>query len=132
MSRIQDILKKAERDGGVHRTRALSATRDGPPPRGSPRRAAERAATLAPPAADAAPLAARSRRRRAGPARGRRRRSITALVAALAPQSLAAEQYRSLRTRDQERRDTAARCARSSSPARTRGTARASPPPTSR
>ena len=25
MSRIQDILKKAERDGAVHRTRALAA-----------------------------------------------------------------------------------------------------------
>ena len=27
MSRIQDILKKAERDGGMHRTRAVDADR---------------------------------------------------------------------------------------------------------
>jgi capsular exopolysaccharide synthesis family protein len=86
MSRIQEILKKAEREGAVHRTRAFAP--EGPAV-GSPTAAA--AATVAmpvPPAAlddrDAVEIAASLDHR---------------LVAAFAPQSLAAEQYRSLRTR---------------------------------
>ena len=86
MSRIQEILKKAERDGAVHRTRAFAA--EGPAV-GSPSAAA--AATVAMPAAlpmpethEPAEVAATLDHR---------------LVAAFAPQSLAAEQYRSLRTR---------------------------------
>jgi capsular exopolysaccharide synthesis family protein len=97
MSRIQDILKKAERDGSVHRTRAL--TPEGP--------AIAQASAMAPampmppsswaPAGPdvrtaAPPITAASLRRAAAQLDGR-------LVAALAPQSLAAEQYRSLRTR---------------------------------
>ena len=58
MSRIQDILKKAERDGGVHRTRA-------------PRHA--RRPVPMEPSAGAAARCRRSRRRRAAAA-GRRRR----------------------------------------------------------
>jgi protein-tyrosine kinase len=84
MSRIQEILRKAEREGGVHRTRALVA--EGPPV-GSVSAAA--AATVAmpspPPPAEAARAVAAELDHR--------------LVAAFAPQSLAAEQYRSLRTR---------------------------------
>ena len=104
MSRIQDILKKAERDGGVHRTRALA----NPEPRrmapGRDRRWTRRAdrrrrrsptsAVETPPQPAMPPLAGR---------RTRRRRCASdvdpRLVAAHAPQSLAAEQYRSLRTR---------------------------------
>lgn len=97
MSRIQDILNKAERDGNTRRTRGL--TTDGliaPPaqPAGRPPAAAYEPAPAAPawmPATTAAAVE---------PAR-----VVTSavldpqLVAALAPQSLAAEQYRSLRTR---------------------------------
>jgi protein-tyrosine kinase len=98
MSRIQDILSKAERDGTVRRTRGLSddsamtavaaaprhtapayeAPHPGPP--------AWTPAATAPsfePETAAAPTATLDAR----------------LVAALAPHSLAAEQYRSLRTR---------------------------------
>jgi len=83
MSRIQDILKKAEREGTVHRTRAVAS--DGPPA------GASAAAAMAMP----------------GPmprVEGREPAPVDAsldrlLVAAHAPQSLAAEQYRSLRTR---------------------------------
>jgi capsular exopolysaccharide synthesis family protein len=84
MSRIQDILKKAEREGGVQRTRALVA--DAPP--------AAAAAPLAfAPAAAAAPAPVPA------PARSVSGTLDPRLVAAFAPQSLAAEQYRSLRTR---------------------------------
>ena len=84
MSRIQEILKKAEREGSVHRTRSLVA--EGPA-MGSPTAAA--AATIPMPArpleaVEPAPVEAHLDRR---------------LVSAFAPQSLAAEQYRSLRTR---------------------------------
>src|SRR5215831_5988764 len=92
MSRIQDVLKKAERERGVQRTRAL--VHDGPP--------ASAGTAAAPPIPMAAGLspAARDTREDAPP----RARSVTGtldarLVAAFAPQSLAAEQYRSLRTR---------------------------------
>jgi len=86
MSRIQEILKKAERDGAVHRTRAFAA--EGPAV-GSPTAAA--AATVALPAA--LPVAERHQPADVAAALDHR------LVAAFAPQSLAAEQYRSLRTR---------------------------------
>jgi len=85
MSRIQEILKKAEREGTVHRTRTIVA--EGPSV-GSPTAAAAATVPLpAMPPLDApepAPVQAHLERR---------------LVAAFAPQSLAAEQYRSLRTR---------------------------------
>ncbi|HEX6974759.1 MAG TPA: CpsD/CapB family tyrosine-protein kinase [Vicinamibacterales bacterium] len=107
MSRIQDILSKAERDGTARRTRGLSD--DGvvpsvaPPPRSTqatapvyepaPRITPHAAPTWTPPVAAPSfePEAA------AAPAAG-----VTLderLVAALSPHSLAAEQYRSLRTR---------------------------------
>ena len=85
MSRIQEILKKAEREGGVHRTRALVA--EGPAV-GSPTAAA--AATV--PMPSMPPLSAREPHAVQGHLDHR-------LVAAFSPQSLAAEQYRSLRTR---------------------------------
>lgn len=85
MSRIQEILKKAEREGGVHRTRAIVA--EGPAV-GSASAAA--AATMPLPAA--MPPLPESMQAVAGELDHR-------LVAAFAPQSLAAEQYRSLRTR---------------------------------
>lgn len=83
MSRIQDILHKAERDGSVHRTRAFDAT-------GTPAAVAE-CPEPAPPVKAPPP---RTHARPAAPAQVDPR-----LVAILAPQSLAAEQYRSLRTR---------------------------------
>jgi capsular exopolysaccharide synthesis family protein len=85
MSRIQEILKKAEREGGVHRTRAMIA--EGPAV-GSPTAAA--AAAMPMPAV--MPPLPESMQAVAGELDHR-------LVAAFAPQSLAAEQYRSLRTR---------------------------------
>ena len=83
MSRIQEILKKAEREGGVHRTRGLAA--EGPAV-GSTTTTAAAAAVAMPvmPAREAAAVPSELDHR---------------LVAAFAPQSLAAEQYRSLRTR---------------------------------
>ena len=118
MSRIQDILSKAERDGTARRTRALGDdygarpadeglsvrgfVDPGPAPRGGddvlarPRPA--EAPRSAPPAErPAAPPAGRSPAFEATP---RLMAQLDAhLVAALAPSSLAAEQYRSLRTR---------------------------------
>ena len=96
MSRIQEILRKAERDGAVHRTRPAS---DGP--------VVSQAAAIAPalplhgrvepPPVETRgwtpPVAAPLERHAAGA------RLDPRLVAALAPRSLAAEQYRSLRTR---------------------------------
>lgn len=80
MSRIQDILKKAERDGAMHRTRGLASP--GPVEWAAPaavnaRPVVVRPAVPQPPAAGLDPR----------------------LVAAHAQQSLAAEQYRALRTR---------------------------------
>ena len=119
MSRIQEILKKAEREGSVHRTRGLGT--DGPmaahalaeapaidvampppappmppPPMPALSRAEGTMAIAPPPLAVAAPHAHAP----AAPAV----REVTGavdhrLVAAVAPQSLAAEQFRSLRTR---------------------------------
>ncbi len=105
MSRIQDILSKAERDGTARRTRALndearpapgSASAIATPPRvETPMRPPAPAGT---PAA-AAPVALPSDKA----ALHEHFPSSVALdqhlVAALAPHSLAAEQYRSLRTR---------------------------------
>jgi capsular exopolysaccharide synthesis family protein len=89
MSRIQEILKKAERDGGVHRTRALVPER---PSASTAQALAEEplGRSDAPPVTIAAMPAAT---RPAGTNMDPR------LVAAAAPQSLAAEQYRLLRTR---------------------------------
>jgi len=95
MSRIQDILKKAERDGTVQRTRALGP--DAPP---TPAASAA-ASTIALPAAWT-PAAREARETDTAPPAAARSVSGTLdprLVAAFAPQSLAAEQYRSLRTR---------------------------------
>lgn len=95
MSRIQDILQKAERDGTLRRTSGAVAS----PSVGSA------AATLTPPTPiarvpiDPAPVA------RHDWADAEAARSVSPaqlahqLVAATAPHSLAAEQYRSLRTR---------------------------------
>jgi capsular exopolysaccharide synthesis family protein len=101
MSRIQDILNKAEREGNVRRTRglgtegggtqaaviapAISAPRPVPEPQAPERR--EPRVWTPPPAPAAEPTPARELK------------LDHHLVAALAPQSLAAEQYRSLRTR---------------------------------
>src|SRR5687767_1708186 len=105
MSRIQDILSKAERDGTARRTRALSdESRTPAAPAVVP--AERRAAAAAPPpvaplwappapatAATAAETSAVHEHFPSGVALDQH------LVAALAPHSLAAEQYRSLRTR---------------------------------
>ena len=114
MSRIQDILKKAERDGVVHRTRAIGSDR---PAAGAAHalvetplvsrvepaigRAEPPVGRAEPPAGGAtetphigfAPAPVHSAPRQAGG-------HVDAhLVAAGAPQSIAAEQYRLLRTR---------------------------------
>jgi protein-tyrosine kinase len=99
MSRIQDILNKAERDGAVRRTRGLGS--DGaavaeaavPPPTAVPRTHAYEEPHAEPssaPHVTSRPVA---------PGTEREGKLDHRLVAALAPQSLAAEQYRSLRTR---------------------------------
>lgn len=88
MSRIQDILRKAEQDGSVRRTRGLTAPgpvewkQEAPP-------AAAAAAVIDRPAVAARPAPARQSVPTLDPR----------LVAAHAHTSLAAEQYRSLRTR---------------------------------
>jgi capsular exopolysaccharide synthesis family protein len=106
MSRIQDILNKAERDGTVRRTRGLGSE-------GGISQAAAIAPAAIPqhrPAVPEPPPMDRHESRgwtppppsdtENAPARETREQKIDHhLVAALAPQSLAAEQYRSLRTR---------------------------------
>jgi protein-tyrosine kinase len=103
MSRIQEILSKAERDGTARRTRGLSddtgpaaAAVVAPPPRREESRpmppiwTPPAAAPSCAPASDAAVVP------------GHFPSAVALdphLVSALAPQSLAAEQYRSLRTR---------------------------------
>jgi capsular exopolysaccharide synthesis family protein len=93
MSRIQDILQKAERDGTLRRTQGAVAGPSG----------TSAAATLAPPTpiqrvpVEPAPVA-RHDWADAEPARSPVQLAHQ-LVAATAPHSLAAEQYRSLRTR---------------------------------
>ncbi|HEX6463660.1 MAG TPA: CpsD/CapB family tyrosine-protein kinase [Vicinamibacterales bacterium] len=98
MSRIQEILKKAEREGDVHRTRGLATNE---PPAGgrtaSPSAGASASAIQTPAAWPPAPAP-----RDAVPVTKVRQAegSLEArLVAAHASQSLAAEQFRSLRTR---------------------------------
>ena len=94
MSRIQDILKKAEREGGVQRTRALVP--DAPPVAtvSSGASALVMPATWAPTARDDRETAVAET-----PTRSVSGTLDQRLVSACAPQSLAAEQYRSLRTR---------------------------------
>jgi capsular exopolysaccharide synthesis family protein len=94
MSRIQDILKKAERDGGVQRTRALV------PDASSAAAASAGASAIAMPA----PWTPAARETQDTASEEMPARSVSGtldprLVSAFAPQSLAAEQYRSLRTR---------------------------------
>jgi protein-tyrosine kinase len=103
MSRIQDILNKAEREGSVRRTRALGGETS-----------TARVAAIAPPLAPHVPLAEpppvdRHEPRTWNPApaappadeasAARGTQIDHRLVAAFAPQSLPAEQFRSLRTR---------------------------------
>jgi capsular exopolysaccharide synthesis family protein len=105
MSRIQDILSKAERDGTVRRTRALTDDGRSPrtvspmPPRnddGPSGRPSSGVATAPPwPASNTAVAPAMTME----PPIERTFELDSHLVAALAPTSLAAEQYRSLRTR---------------------------------
>lgn len=104
MSRIQEILKKAEREGTVHRTRALAPEA---PSTFSGGAAVAQAAAMAAPLpmtsapSDTAPIqpvtwSEDEPQAAAPPAAG----ALDArLVAAVAPHSLAAEQYRLLRTR---------------------------------
>src|SRR5687768_17359824 len=93
MSRIQDILRKAEEDGAVRRTRNLGAPAPldwNKKPPAAAQAVMERPAVVAPGPSVARPAAV------APPAQvGLDSR----LVAAHAHTSLAAEQYRSLRTR---------------------------------
>ena len=107
MSRIQDILSKAERDGTVRRTRALTDELRVPRPMAplapvappSDERAnGNGAAAVAPPAWPTSAAAVAPAIAVESPIE----RTLVLdhhLVAALAPASLAAEQYRSLRTR---------------------------------
>ena len=107
MSRIQDILNKAERDGTARRTRALTddgpvATAHAPMPSVAPAPPPPypRAATYEPPAPVPHPAAfSPAIQDEPAPAGDVTARLHEQLVAALAPASLAAEQYRSLRTR---------------------------------
>ena len=101
MSRIQDILSKAERDGTARRTRALVDEAVAPPPIPI---AGRNPSTAAPPFdptphAPAGTPAATAEAVAPEPARIPTGTLDMHLAAALAPQSLAAEQYRSLRTR---------------------------------
>ena len=99
MSRIQDILSKAERDGNTRRTRGLSDQGLMGPPATAGSRPQHTTYEAAAPAHHAWTPAATAT------ALEPEQTVITAstldrhLVAALAPQSLAAEQYRLLRTR---------------------------------
>jgi capsular exopolysaccharide synthesis family protein len=105
MSRIQDILKKAERDGSVHRTRALATPGAAEWDRPQPAEWSGRAVT-APPPALLPPLPVEEQTSSTRPEQAHSTSARQAgvdldrhLVAAHSPQSLAAEQYRSLRTR---------------------------------
>src|SRR3954447_2768507 len=98
MSRIQDILNKAEREGGARRTRSIGVE-------GAAASHAPATPVPAPrPVVEPTPIAerreARARQAEQVPPPPERNVSLDRhLVTALAPQSLAAEQYRSLRTR---------------------------------
>src|SRR6266508_3625727 len=101
MSRIQDILSKAERDGTARRTRSLTEEGQPAPAATLPPRALPAAAA---PAYDPLPHMPAWTSSATAPALEPEPVQATAtldphLVAALAPQSFAAEQYRSLRTR---------------------------------
>jgi capsular exopolysaccharide synthesis family protein len=99
MSRIQEILSKAERDGTARRTRSLIDEQPAPtlpmPPRVQP--------PLAAPGYEALPHTPAWTPAATAPALEPEPAPAAALdphlVAAIAPQSFAAEQYRSLRTR---------------------------------
>jgi protein-tyrosine kinase len=96
MSRIQDILNKAEREGSTRRTRSIAA--DTPAAPGG----SAIASPVPRPVVEPTPIAERreARARLAEPPPPDREVHLDRhLVTALAPQSLAAEQYRSLRTR---------------------------------
>jgi len=97
MSRIQDILKKAEREGAVQRTRAL-APEPVPSPSGTMAMPLPRLPRRSPAGPDAAAWTPTETPADA-PARNVTGTFDARLVAACAPQSFAAEQYRSLRTR---------------------------------
>jgi capsular exopolysaccharide synthesis family protein len=97
MSRIQDILSKAERDGTARRTRALSDEGRQSPPIARPSIRTHREPEAVPPAGTWTPAPAPALVPE--PATAPAARLDRRLVAALAPHSLAAEQYRSLRTR---------------------------------
>src|SRR3954465_2626461 len=103
MSRIQDILSKAERDGTARRTRALVDDSAAPPPAVPiPGRHTATATAPAFESTHQAPAwtsAATAEAIEPEPARIPTGTLDMHLAAALAPQSLAAEQYRSLRTR---------------------------------
>jgi len=103
MSRIQDILSKAERDGTARRTRALVDDSAAPPPAVPiPGRHTATATAPAFESTHQAPAwtsAATAEAIEPEPARIPIGTLDMHLAAALAPQSLAAEQYRSLRTR---------------------------------
>ena len=105
MSRIQDILSKAERDGTVRRTRALNDDARPTPRSLSPvpsSGAEDRGAAPAPSVVATGGWATASGNLApvlAAPPSERTLELDQRLVAALAPSSLAAEQYRSLRTR---------------------------------
>ena len=104
MSRIQDILNKAEREGTARRTRALSEhapsaavmTPDAPPPAAVFDAPPSIASLDAPPAAWALPATPPLEHHAVTTATPQLNRR---LVAATAPQSTAAEQFRLLRTR---------------------------------
>jgi protein-tyrosine kinase len=101
MSRIQDILNKAEREGVARRTRSIGT--EGPS--GPAASAVSAPAPVQRPIVEPTPIAERreARARQAeqpAPAAPPREVHLDRhLVAALQPQSLAAEQFRSLRTR---------------------------------
>lgn len=142
MSRIQDILSKAERDGTARRTRALpddarvtsagsTASGVAEPPRPAVPHAPRRtfrtdAFTAVAPAeaTDAYPVAPPGAREDAFSGTERDFQPATAqidplLVAALSPTSIAAEQYRALRTRlKSAERDRALRTIAVTSPAK--------------
>jgi capsular exopolysaccharide synthesis family protein len=97
MSRIQDLMNKAEREGGMRRTRGLTAESadGGPPPVVAPW-----VQTAAEPLRPAISPRARTPEPVAPPFKAAESTGLDPLlVAALAHQSLAAEQFRSLRTR---------------------------------
>jgi capsular exopolysaccharide synthesis family protein len=94
MSRIQNILEKAERDGGVRRARPMTESI------GNSALAFDVASPVAPPAVVEDPVVRSAPVAPAPPARTMRPSRLDPnLVAALAPGAATAEQYRALRTR---------------------------------